>query len=619
MQTFHHIDKSADWIIEQLDKKLVIGAPLGLGKPNQLLNALYERAKQDSSISLTLLTALSLEVPTTRSYYGSALLDPITKRLYGEDYPDLLYLKDRRRQAIPDNIQIIEFFLAPGQWLSNPQAQQHYLSSNYTHVVRDLLDRGVNCIVQMVSAKKDSSVSLSCNPDLTLDVVPAMRAQTKRCLMVGQVNTQLPYLYGDAEVSTEFFDAMLEAPELNTPLFSLPKTKVSVQDYCIGLHASHLVKDGGTIQIGIGSLGDALAYALCLRQNHNYAYNALLADVKINHALGGLDPLKTGLYAATEMLVDALVPLIEHGIVKREVRDYDDGEPHLVHAGFYLGCNDFYAWLRKQRQSSLKKINMTRVARINQLYGSEALDRTQRKDARFVNSCLKVTLTGAVVSDGLAEQNVLSGVGGQYNFVAMAHALEDGRSIMQVRSTRTNKKGVISSNICFEYPHTTIPRHLRDLVVSEYGVADLRGKTDSECIAAMLNIADSRFQSKLLEQAKRAHKIASDYEIPEAFKHNTPAALIQKLAPYRAQGLFLDYPFGTDLSSEEQQLADILQTIQQESRTLLGKLRLMKRSFGKPNQQSVLLRQRLGLASPSGLKDRRMASLIHHYAKGRPS
>ncbi|WP_371358526.1 acetyl-CoA hydrolase/transferase C-terminal domain-containing protein, partial [Salmonella sp. E393-2] len=100
-----------------------------------------------------------------------------------------------------------------------------------------------------------------------------------------------------------------------------------------------------------------------------------------------------------------------------------------------------------------------------------------------------VTLLGAGVADQLEDGRVLSGVGGQYNFVAQAHELEGARSILMLRSWRESG-GEVSSNIVWQYAHTTIPRHLRDMVVTEYGIADLRGKNDAEVIAALLAIAD---------------------------------------------------------------------------------------------------------------------------------
>ena len=89
---------------------------------------------------------------------------------------------------------------------------------------------------------------------------------------------------------------------------------------------------------------------------------------------------------------------------------------------------------------------------------------------------------------------VVSGVGGQYNFVAMAHALDDSRSLLMLRSYREHH-GKTVSNIVWEFPHATIPRHLRDIVITEYGVADLRGTSDEETIQRLLCISNERLSS----------------------------------------------------------------------------------------------------------------------------
>src|SRR4029077_4947611 len=98
---------------------------------------------------------------------------------------------------------------------------------------------------------------------------------------------------------------------------------------------------------------------------------------------------------------------------------------------------------------------------------------------------------------------------------AQAFALEDARSIIMVRATRDAHRRT-ASNIRWNYGNITIPRHLRDVVVTEYGVADLRGKTDRDVIAAMLAVADSRFQDELLRQARGAGKIERGVEAPAA-------------------------------------------------------------------------------------------------------
>jgi hypothetical protein len=207
------------------------------------------------------------------------------------------------------------------------------------------------------------------------------------------------------------------------------------------------------------------------------------------------------------------------------------------------------------------------------------------------------------VSDALASGQVVSGVGGQYNFVAMAHALPDGRSVLMLRSTREHG-GKLSPNILWNYGHVTIPRHLRDIYVTEYGIADLRGKSDEDCAIAMLGISDARFQDALAAQAKAAGKLRADFEIPAAARLNTPEQLQRRLAPLHADGRFARFPFGSDFSAEERQLIPALQ--------LLGRVAASPRrmaafvlralvSAGAPTQAAPAL-ARLGLERPRGAR-----------------
>ena len=130
----------------------------------------------------------------------------------------------------------------------------------------------------------------------------------------------------------------------------------------------------------------------------------------------------------------------------------------------------------------IARIQMMPVSFTNELYGDEAAKRRARVDARFVNNAMMATLMGAAVSDGLEDGQVVSGVGGQYNFVAQAFALQGARSVLALEATRQAGAKTLS-NIRWNYGHTTIPRHLRDVFVTEYGVADTRGKSDAETIA----------------------------------------------------------------------------------------------------------------------------------------
>jgi hypothetical protein len=133
-----------------------------------------------------------------------------------------------------------------------------------------------------------------------------------------------------------------------------------------------------------------------------------------------------------------------------------------------------------------------------------------------------------------------------------------------LRSTR-RKDSALTSNILWNYGNTTIPRHLRDVVVTEYGVADLRGLSDQDVIAALLNVADSRFQEGLKREAQAAGKLRKDYRIPETFRRNLPDALEERFILARARGLFSDFPFGTDFTSQEIVLARALSSLRERT------------------------------------------------------
>jgi acyl-CoA hydrolase len=555
---------AADAIIEATGGAIVLGMPLGLGKPNELANVLYRRAVEDPRISLTIATALSLTRPRGGSGLQKRFLDPFVERVYG-DYEELDYLQASRTGTLPDNIQLIEFYVQPAAELGNAYAQQNYISSNYTHIARDMLKRGVNVMAQVVASRGEGSsemLSLSCNPEMALDLYPAiesLKAQGKTMLTVAQVHPDLPYMTNSAEISPDTVDILIDDPGARHTLISTPNMPVGMAEHFIGLAASSLVPDGGTLQIGIGALGDAVANGLILRHKDNQTYREFLDASQLTATYfdaidetGPLEAFKTGLYGCSEMFTYGLFRLIEEGIIKREVEGPAGQAVHMT-AGFFLGPRAFYEGLRSLPAAELNKIDMTNISFVNSLYGQEERKREQRLGGRFINSAFTVTLLGAGVADQLEDGRILSGVGGQYNFVAQAHELEGARSVLLVRATRS-KGGETTSNIVWNYGHTTIPRHLRDIVVTEYGVADIRGKTDAEIIMAMLNICDSRFQEELMETAKSAGKLPLDYEIPRAFTHNTPTRLKEIHQQFRARGLFPDFPLGSDFTYVEEML-----------------------------------------------------------------
>ena len=166
-------DACVDAAIAAVGKDIRLGAPLGLGKPVQLLNAFYRRAEADRSIRLHIYTALSLEVPVPKDPVEKELAGPIIERLFG-DYEGLAYLEALRAGTLPDNITVSELYFKAGSMKGLASAQQHYISSNYTHIARDLCAAGVNVLVQLVASRGSGGgrrLSLSCNPDTALDLL----------------------------------------------------------------------------------------------------------------------------------------------------------------------------------------------------------------------------------------------------------------------------------------------------------------------------------------------------------------------------------------------------------------------------------------------------------------
>ena len=599
------IEQAVDEVLARLPTHIHMGLPLGLGKPNAFVNALYARIRALPERRLTIYTALTLGRPPLGDGLQRRFLEPFIERVFA-DYQELDYLADLRNDQLPANIRVEQFFMQPGSLLHSAMAQQDYVSSNYSHAARDINAKGLNLVAQLVAATPEypDQLSLACNPDITLDLLPMIakrRAAGETILILGQVHSELPYMPGAAQLGREAFDLLIDEPEQRR-LFSTPNMPVATQDHCIGLHASTLVRDGGTLQIGIGAMGDAVAAALLARQGDNQGYRALLSELDVGpwqpliDSEGGLDAFAQGLYGCSEMFVNGLLALAEAGVVRRPA----DEHGVLVHGGFFLGPRAFYQRLREMPLEQRKQYAMTAISFINELYGQEELKRRQRRDARFINTVFGMTLLGAGVADQLEDGRVLSGVGGQYNFVAQGHALEGGRSILLLRSWR-EAGGEVTSNLFWTYGHCTIPRHLRDIVVTEYGIADLRGQTDSEVIARLLAISDSRFQAELMEQAKAAGKLAKDFELDERFRDNTPERL--EALRERHVRLFPEYPLGSDFTAEERDLLRALNWLKSKFK-LSEVLQLGKAALDAPAPEAYPTQlARMGLEQPQGLKE----------------
>lgn len=700
------VRKSVDDVISYIGNEISFAMPLALGKPILFINELYRRAKEDPLIKLNIVTALALEKPKGKNEIEKRFINPLADRVFAGT-PEFDYMNDFRAGRLPKNVEVYEFFNKAGGYMHSPEAQRNHLNSNYTHVVRDAIKFGCNVFGELIGCRKINGrmiYSMGCNTDISIEAIEEfnkLRMNGTRIVIVGEVNSQMPFMYGDAVREADSYDILLQGADFNYPLFGPPKDSVNLRDHAIGLYVSTLVKDGGTLQVGIGALGDAIASGLKMRQNENGEYNRVLTETGIYDRymdiitdLGGTGKFEQGLYGSSEMFVDAFMQLYKSGVLKRKVYDsipimklvnkgklpngripsnviellIKDGgmHPHLLSdefrtlsehgifksglkfkdgyiidgkkkvyadftnprnisaakslvgselkngkiilGAFFIGPRAFYNALNEMSEEERMQFGMSGVHKVNQLYGEEELRALQRKDGRFVNAGMIVNALGAITSDQLEDGRVVSGIGGQYNFVSMAHALPDGRLIMMIRSTR-NSGSEVKSNILYKYGHTSVPKHLRDIVVTEYGIADLRGKPDSKIIEELLKVTDSRFQEDIIREAKLHGKLPKNFTLADEYKNNTPKKIEAMLKPYQANGHFSAFPFGTDFTEEEIIIGAALKRFKMKSKPGIIKGILMEIPKGVSEKAEPYL-NRMSLSSPSGVKEKILMKIV---------
>jgi acyl-CoA hydrolase len=605
--------RAAEAIVDRVGREIVLAIPVGIGKPNLLVNALYDLAQADASVKLRILTGLSLVRPRYKSDLERRFVAPLLERQFAT-YPDLAYAEAMRSGSLPPNIEVHEFFLQAGQWLSSAAMQQSYASLSYSHVAAHLIAERINVMAQLMAPSPDpasTQLSLASNPDISLDLktyVETQRAAGRPIVVAGELNANMPYMPGQAEIARSDLDLVLTPPAPHFDLFAPPKEPVTLADYAMALHAATLIRDGGTLQIGIGSFSDALTHALILRHTRNAEFRALIGRLGAPLPQGAeLGTFQHGLYGCSELLVDGFLALRRAGILKRHVNI--DGRDIVVHAGFFLGNRAFYDELKSLPADALAAIGMTAISYTNTLRGDAAMKTAQRSHARFVNSALVVTLLGAVSSDALDDGRVVSGIGGQGDFVAQAHELPGARSIIAVRATRGSGSKT-SSNVVWRHANVSIPRQLRDIVVTEYGIADIRGRSDREVVEALLTIADSRFQPILTREATAVGKISSNFQLPAHAANNTPEDLAAVLGPARRSGLLPVFPIGTEMTDTEQALVPVLGALRQAGTASILRMLWTGAGLAALSQSEAAAIDRLGLTTPATWKETAMRALV---------
>lgn len=604
---------------------LRVFAPRGLGQPSVLLNALYVFVRSNRQCSLRLYAGAAWHRPQARDRLEARFTEPLVTRVVGATVAEAPLVRDQATGRLPANVVIHALGAeadASADRLCNTIVQ------DATAMARDLVGQDINVLVQCV-ARRDGPdrvrYSLSGDPGATLDFLRlAQAAGVTRPLCIAVVHPNLPWMGGSAQVEADFFDLELDTA-VPLPLFALPRQPVSVADHARGLHASALLADGGCLRLGTGADADALTSALLLRQRDNTVWRRSLLALDAagqTHALarwvGGLSAFDAGLYGSSNVLSDGYMHLQRAGILKR--RSWDnlaleraaaegrlaDDVPggHYLRAASALGGSALHPWLAQMQADDPGAIDMVAVSIVGQLEGAtHALGALQRRAARLFVSAAAVTPLGAVLA-GRGPGDVLTGgysdVDHCADVAALARQLPDARAIVMVCAVRDGPHGP-ESGVTWDRGEVLLPRQARDIVVTEYGVADLRGKSNAECAEALLSIADARFIDGLCDQAKARGVLGADFVLPAAWRQHRPRHLHAALQPLARRAHLSWFPFGSELTDVELRLLGALMWLRAHRHGTLDTLRLALTGWrpgaGAADENDALIRMGLGVAS----------------------
>ena len=289
-------------------------------------------------------------------------------------------------------------------------------------------------------------------------------AKTAKTIIV-QVNGKAPYVRGSDEAFISVKDVHFIC-EKDHPAAALPIMPVSEIENKIAAHLTPFIEDGSTIQIGIGGLGNAIGYSL---EHHR--------DLGIH----------------TEMFVDSMVTLAEKGVVTGSRKTLHPGE---ITCSFGIGSQKLYDFMGSNK--NLRAYPISYIADENVI--------GRNKNFVSINNAIMSDLTGQVCSESIGHAQ-FSGTGGQLNFVRGCWRSEGGKSFLTLESTFKLPDGTLGSRITASLPPgavITTPRTDVQYIVTEYGVANLRGRTIPDRVNALIAIAHPDFRDDLRKQAVEA-------------------------------------------------------------------------------------------------------------------
>ena len=310
-------------------------------------------------------------------------------------------------------------------------------------------------MVMVTPPDENGMCSLGVSVDYTLEAVKQAK------LVIAQVNPQMPWTGPHSLVSVDELDCIVE---YEAPLIELAPPKIGEVEKAIGEHCASLVPDGATLQLGIGAIPDAVLLFLKGKK-----------DLGIH----------------SEMFSDGVVELAEAGVITNAQKTLNPGKFVVA---FLMGTRRLYDFVDHNPDVELRPVD----------YVNNPFIIAQNDNLISINSCVQVDLMGQVASETIGPRQI-SGVGGQVDFVRGASASKGGVSIMAMPST---VKGKVSKIVPLldEGAAVTTSRNDIDYVVTEYGVAALKGRTLRQRARALIEIAHPDFRDGLkAEYEKRFH------------------------------------------------------------------------------------------------------------------
>jgi len=299
---------------------------------------------------------------------------------------------------------------------------------------------------------------------ISVDIVKS--AVENADVVIAQVNENMPRVLGESFIHIEDVDYVIPYDE---PLLEYETGEVDETTDAIGKNVARLVEDGATIQVGYGSIPDAIVASLENKQ-----------DLGVH----------------TELLTDGVVELMKKGIVTNEQKSIHRGK---AIASFCMGHRDTYAYLNNNPELEFRPIEYTNKPTVI----------AQNHKMTAINTALEIDLTGQVTAESLGHE-FYSGIGGQADFMRGAALSDGGKNIIALPSTAKN--GDVSRIVPFlkEGAGVTLTRGDVHYVVTEYGSAYLHGKNIRERAVALISIAHPRFREQLLEEAKKYNLVYQD-------------------------------------------------------------------------------------------------------------